>query len=139
MKASWVHVKKPFHCLDEILIPKLVHRHLFICLYIHTYIHTFFITIYLFVYLFIYLFSSPFLAWLIATMYTFLRAWVPIPVAGYKTASQYELYYILYCKLWVNPTNVMSLNDMCDHRTGTCSTTNTFKLHPARLAKRLLG
>jgi hypothetical protein len=46
--------------------------------------------------------------------------------AGYKTASQYEN-YIIFCiaNFGVNPTNVMSFNDMCDHGTGTCSTTKT--------------
>lgn len=46
--------------------------------------------------------------------------------AGYKTASQYEN-YIIFCiaNFGVNPTNVMSFNDKCDHRTGTCSTTKT--------------
>lgn len=84
------------------------------------------------------LFYHHFWPQLIATIVHLLESMGTYSRAGYKTASQYELYYILYCKLWVNPTNVMSFNDICDHRTGTCSTTNTFKLHPPRLSKRLL-
>jgi hypothetical protein len=132
MKASWVHVKKPFHYLDEILIPKLVHHHLFIYLYMHTYTffyHHFFCN---------FIFLSPFLASANSYYVHLPQSMSTYSHAGYKTASQYELYYILYCKLWVNPTNVMSFNDMCDHRTGTCLTTNTFKSSPPRLSKRLL-